>query len=331
MPRVIHLLLLTIVKTLLLYAVIITGLNFVKFGGEPMIERLVSVKETRGLSFSDIRFKEAFQVSDVDILFLGSSHTLGGFDPRIFARLGYKTMNLGSSSQTPMNTVALLERHLTRLKPKLVVYEVFQVAFGLDGAESFYDIVKNSPTDFPIVKMAWDIRQPQAWTTLLSASLRGPDTIPDKLIREKDGWKVLYINGGYVQNTATITQDDYSKMQADRKKFNYPVDKRQLSHFQKCIQMSRAIGATFTACSYPIPTEARNSLEGYKTKQKELTRFLEMNHVPYKDFNDELKLDTKACYYDEVHLNQAGVERFNPALVDWLRKEELLPRPSIPN
>lgn len=67
------------------------------------------------------RINEVKQLdSNVDILFLGSSHSYRGFDPRNFK--DKKTFNLGSSSQTPIQTKILLERYLDNINPKTVIY-----------------------------------------------------------------------------------------------------------------------------------------------------------------------------------------------------------------
>src|SRR5689334_14184152 len=56
------------------------------------------------------RVKEIDSVKKVDILFLGSSHSYRGFDPRIFKQYGLTSFNLGSSSQTPIQAKILLEK-----------------------------------------------------------------------------------------------------------------------------------------------------------------------------------------------------------------------------
>jgi len=77
----------------------------------------------------------------VDILFLGSSHSYRGFNPQYFS--GYKTFNLGSSAQTPIQTNLLLKRYLHQLNPKTIVYEVYPISLSIDGVESSSDIIAN--------------------------------------------------------------------------------------------------------------------------------------------------------------------------------------------
>ena len=94
------------------------------------------------------RLSEIKNYENTNILFLGSSHAYRGFDTRIFLDKGLKSFNLGSSSQTPLQTKVLLKRYLERLNPKLVIYEVYPETFTIDGVESSLDIIANDKNDF---------------------------------------------------------------------------------------------------------------------------------------------------------------------------------------
>src|SRR5690554_458534 len=63
---------------------------------------------------TETRLKEVKSFGDVDILFLGSSHAYRGFDTRIFKKAGFRSFNLGTSAQTPLQTQILLRRYLDR-------------------------------------------------------------------------------------------------------------------------------------------------------------------------------------------------------------------------
>src|SRR3546814_19469806 len=66
-----------------------------------------------------------------------------GFDPRIFKEAGYKTVNLGSSSQSPVQTDFLVNEYIDSLNPKLIVYEVYPFVFSIDGVEPSTDVISN--------------------------------------------------------------------------------------------------------------------------------------------------------------------------------------------
>ena len=91
------------------------------------------------------RVKEAKETKNPDILFLGSSHAYRGLDPRIFAEEGITSFNLGSSSQTPINTQVLLHQYLDQIQPKMVIYEVYAGTLTSDGVESSLDLLISSP------------------------------------------------------------------------------------------------------------------------------------------------------------------------------------------
>ena len=105
------------------------------------------------------RVKDIKNHSDVDVLFLGSSHAYRGFDPRIFKKHGITSFNLGSSSQTPIQTEILLNRYLNSLNPKLVVYEVYPGFLRNDGVESALDLIANDKIDFLTIKMSLNLKK----------------------------------------------------------------------------------------------------------------------------------------------------------------------------
>lgn len=82
------------------------------------------------------RTQDIKEVHNPDILFLGSSHSYRGFDPRIFKQYGITSFNLGSSSQSPSNTNVLLKQYIKQINPKLVVYDVYAGTLQNDGVES---------------------------------------------------------------------------------------------------------------------------------------------------------------------------------------------------
>ena len=83
-----------------------------------------NLKYKRGHDSTLFMLNEARHIKNPDVLILGSSHVYRGFDVRIFNKAGYKVFNMGSSSQTPLQTYVLLQRYLKTIRPKCVVYEV---------------------------------------------------------------------------------------------------------------------------------------------------------------------------------------------------------------
>ena len=51
---------------------------------------------------------------------------------------------------------------------------------------------------------------------------------------------------------------------------------------------------------------------------------LDKNKMPFYDFSNLRGINTANHFYDDSHLNQAGVELFNAALIQQLQHDKLL-------
>ena len=312
--------------TILLLVVIVTALNLVMFDGNPLMARIIPLQNPGGSHQTLARFREADQSDPVDVVFLGSSHAYRGFDPRRFEAIGLKSCNLGSSSQTPLNTLTVLERQIKHLQPRLVIYALHQSALSIDGMESFYDLLANTPLDYSMVKMAWRTQQPQAWPALISTAVRNirfpfeeAKQLPSVLRSE------TYLKGGYIECKQEFPAERFDRLNKYRYgQWSYGLSNVQLGYFQECIQMIKDSGANLVVCSYPIPKETRGIIADYEVNQKKIASLLAGIGVHFVDFNETMTLDTRTHYFDELHLNQVGVEKFNESLITWLKNKNLI-------
>ena len=118
------------------------------------------------------RFREVAKTENIDILFIGSSHSSRSFDPRVFARLGMSTINLGSNSQTPLNSYFLLEKYYKKLNPKLVVFEMYPTILQLDGLEGFYELSSNLELDKNIWRMCQAVNHMHGYNSFVEQYLK---------------------------------------------------------------------------------------------------------------------------------------------------------------
>jgi hypothetical protein len=118
------------------------------------------------------RTREIPAHADVDILFLGSSHAYRGFDPRLFEARGLRTFNLGSSSQSPLQTKLLVDRYREHLNPRLVVMDVYPLTFDIDGVESALDLIANDTIRWDMLHMALELKNIGVLNTLLYGTYR---------------------------------------------------------------------------------------------------------------------------------------------------------------
>lgn len=264
---------------------------------------LVYLLAGAGHSFS--RLKEVKTVSDLDVLFLGSSHAYRGFDTRIFQKYGFKTFNLGSTSQTPLQTLMLLKRYLDQLNPRLVVFEVYPIIFSLDGVESALDIIPNDQNDVYSLKMALAINHVKVYNTLLYATIQDflelNRALEEPLKRGSD----LYVSGGFVEREMAHYRATVLPKAATE------VKETQRHSFEAIVHMLDARQIPLILVYAPIPA---SNYKRYSDNKAFDT--IMKNYSTYYNFNQILHLDDSLHFYDSDHLNQFGVEIFNGKLAE---------------
>jgi len=257
-----------------------------------------------------LRLSDIKNYSDIDILFLGSSHAYRGFDTRIFLENGYKTFNLGSSGQTPLQTKVLLNRYLETLNPTTVIYEVYPATFTLDGVESSLDIIANDKNDLHSFKMALKINNVRTYNTLLYGVicdlLNLNKSFTESLIKGND----RYISGGFVE-----TKIGYFKpTQFERQEIR--LNQLQLESFSEILQILKSKNIKLILVYAPIPKVNYDSYINNSYFDSLMNKYSE-----YYNFNEIIFLNDSLHFYDSHHLNQNGVELFNKKIIEILNKK----------
>lgn len=260
------------------------------------------------------RTQDAENIKNPDILFLGSSHSYRGFDTRVFAKHGLKTFNLGSSSQSPVNTNVLLKQYLEKMKPKLVIYDVYAGTLGIDGQESALDMLSNGKLDKNAAIMAFEINNLNTYNTLILTGFRKFFNLNKNFKEnEKQGDDFYVKNGGFVE-----TKFRENKL-LDEKVRAWNINKKQAEKLKENIQILKENNTPYLLVQTPITQKLYNA----RTNNKEMDKmFSELG--PYKNFYGELKLNDTTDFYDSNHLNQIAVERFNLQLIKYLKEHQFL-------
>lgn len=265
------------------------------------------------------RMQEAVRQPPVDIVFLGSSHAYRGFDPRIWARHGYRTFNLGSSAQSPLQTELVADAHVPLLKPRLAIIEVHPSRFSDPGIESALDFIANRPIDRHTVRMALRLPDVLVWNALAYGLVRqeaGFDArMPEPAERKDD----RYITGGFVERrVGRFVPKGRSRPEA------FAPLPRQQEAFARALRRLRALGIEVVLVEAPVTAWLRrSSLEQHRSFEAVMT---EGGHR-YVDMNGKVALDESLHFFTKGHLNQDGVELFNEALIDTLQRRGWLPPP----
>jgi len=265
-----------------------------------------------GMGYSIKRFTEIEKFEDVDILFVGSSHTYRAFDPRIFKKAGIKTFNMGSTSQTPLNTYYLLKRYFEKLNPKLVVFEVCWKVFASDGIESFYDLSANLTFSVEMLEMALAIKNPHAIHVLISDKMTNE---PIKKVMAENQKKFRgYISGGYCESFKKLPKEDVFGQE-----FRQVLLPVQFDYLRKIIRFVQK-NSKIILVLQPIPKEMMRLIINRDEISETFKKITAPLGVPYLDFNKTLELETHVDFKDRGHLNAMGVKKFNKAFLEALSK-----------
>lgn len=245
---------------------------------------------------------------NVDILFLGSSHSYRSFDPRNCK--DKKTFNLGSSSQTPIQTKVLLERYLDNISPKMVVYEVYPGTFSADGVESSLDIIANDINDFKSIKMAFELNNIKTYNTLIYAGFADLLNLNKNFIEPIKKGDDTYVSGGFVEKELKY----YKYENLPKNKF-WKLNKKQIESFQDNITLIKEKNIKIILVYAPITKSLYNSY----SNNNYVDSLMNSYDLPYYNFNELMQLDDSLDFSDAHHLNQNGVNKFNLKLNEILR------------
>lgn len=253
------------------------------------------------------RLAEAKDYGEVDILFLGSSHAYRGFDTRIFSENGYKSFNLGSSSQSPIQTQVLLNRYLDNLNPRIVIYEVYPATFRIDGVESSLDIIANDKNDFQSIKMAIKTNNIKTYNTLIYGLTRDLLGLNKSFTEDTIKGQDKYVSGGFVEKKLRY----YQPKEFEHKMIS--IRDSQLKSFSQIVQLLDYKEIELVLVFAPIPKVNYDSYLNINYFDSIMNRY-----STYYNFNEITNLNDSLHFYDSHHLNQNGVKIFNEKLIELL-------------
>lgn len=256
-----------------------------------------------GNTFS--RFQEVKTFGKTDIVFLGSSHTYRGFDPRIFKEYGYSSFNLGSSSQTPVQTLALVRRYIDILDPETVIYEIYPGSFSGDGVESALDIIANDKNDIESIKMALKINHLKVYNTLIYGFFRDITGLNKNFQDTAVTGTNKYVPGGYVECDVKFYKHEKQPVK------NLEYKDLQLRSFDKICKELKDRGIRLILVEAPVGKEFYKAYRNKDVFDRKM-----MSSAEYYNFNNIMEVDDSLHFYDAHHLNQDGVELFNEKLIE---------------
>lgn len=274
-----------------------------------------------------LRMREAKEVKNVDVLFVGSSQVYRGFDPRIFNKQNINIFNLGSSAQTPLNSYYLLKEYLPVMKPKVVVLDLYWGILTNTGEESSIDILSNSEIKPHVLEMMLATKSSLVLSSFAGNLLQRLHR-PISKTRQEDNKKDKYIAGGFTEtNVLHNTLSSEQLLNFQPQSISLAGLSRQINYIQKIISLCKEQQIKIALVITPVTNEYQSRILNYEKYHEEFSRIADQNKIPLFDYNQRkgLNLDSMIDFYDKNHLTQTGVRKFNQLFIRDLHRKSLMP------
>ena len=249
------------------------------------------------------RVKDIRNYHNVEVLFLGSSHSYRTFDTRFYQSNGISCFNLGSSNQTPIQTYALLLDYLDSLNPERVVFEVHQDIMNYDGVESAVDLLTNTPLTPANFRMAMKFKNMKVFNTLLYSFYnqkichRLEHFVEDSVIQQS-----AYVPGGYVE---TLTKSFEHKRYPLR---NITIRPEQLAALNDCLNLLKQRHIPYLLVEVQDAEQLRKTFLNHPWFEQQMRQL-----GPYR--YKILPMTDTVHFSNSNHLFKPGIEMFN---IDFL-------------
>ncbi len=286
-----------------------------------------------------MRMQEMYQwPENIDILFMGSSHTCYSYDPKLADEiLGAETFNLGSSGQLPVTTYYLLKEAEMRNKIDTVYldtyFEIYAVDISPDEGALYTvsDYMAGGRNRIGLLWAAGKFRGiEKGILERYARNLREAD-IRARICGEKfsiGDYEKLASNGYEYREKGFIYRDGDAKIEigfdfqeaAERKSLpegDVPMSDDAYEYLIKIIDFCEENDICLVLVDQPMPDELLSRVDGYGRYVAFLSELADQYGIAYMNFNlykgYEKTLDD---YFDDNHLNGPGAERYTRIFCD---------------
>lgn len=254
----------------------------------------------------------SFQLADTskenfDFIILGSSHAYRNFNPRLFESFGYSCINLGSSSQTPQNSIPLLKKYIHKCNN--IILEVYPATIGIDGTEAFYVLNNDLSDKMLLAEMSANINNFRVYNLL---------SIHSWLNKSLKHLKIDTTNfyKGYIATYDTVKPS----VKYDTILISESIAKNQLKYIEDAIRICRNENKNLYLVYAPVPSKL--IIDNETLVIKRLNELSEMYNIRFFNWGRNHNLNDMQHFFDDDHLNNAGVELFNTHLLKSIKKAD---------
>lgn len=258
------------------------------------------------------KFHDFKKDSVYDFIFLGSSRAYRGYNPYLFEKEGYSSWNLGSNAQSIENSLEVIKEYVTAGNCKHLLLDIYPSAMMIDGFESSIDLIENTSSiniAYNVATNHYDFRLVNAFVYRLFSDGQNP------VFKNED-----YLGKGFCMRTDSLNEKAIKVLNSYKAIKNKPVKELDEEHLNKldelinyCKQNSIDLILVFS------PTSDAYADESYKHHIALIKSLLSKNEVTFLDYAKKLNINSYTEFYDDSHMNERGVEKYNNILIRDLK------------
>ncbi|MDD4599642.1 MAG: hypothetical protein PHQ46_01075 [Negativicutes bacterium] len=280
------------------------------------------------------------QEKNIDIAFVGASHTYQSFDPAIFdSKLGINSFNLGSSNQTPQDSYYIIKELLSIYKPKQIIYEItYPVFLASELSQNhvmtslvIYDYFAPSQNKMEYFFHAF---KPDNYADVFFHSYRYRSKFNFRYMKNTLAEKMnatyrryLPFQSGYF--TYGIKGFVVSSYQAGDAEMARPLsvwdDKNKneegFFYLQKIIEICKQENIELVLVTAPMPKSLLADTGNYQQAHDFFARLAEEEGLEYYDFcllKPDIAKFPNSYFRDKSHLNNIGADKFSNIFAEFL-------------
>jgi len=240
-----------------------------------------------------------------DVVVLGASRAQRGYSTVLFDSLGVKMFNMGTPSQSLLNSRILLEKHVQSKNVKEIWLDVVPGLFKGNAFESTSDLIQNWSPNKTALTVAYESKDARAlnlWMKRLFCSNS----------MEQEG-KGKYCGNGYVEVNASLdskwkTEFEAGNFGKETKGF-VSFSSEAIDELERIILYCQSENLKIKLIASPI-TVFSNRWD--QMKMNEIIQPIVVKYnIPFFDYSNRTEWNTLTDFYDEKHLNASGVRKFN--------------------
>ncbi len=248
-----------------------------------------------------------------DAVILGASRAERSYDPAFFAKNGKQIFNFGTSAQSIQNSKVLLEEILNGgCSTKEIWIDVYPASFYDDALESSADLIQNIGFIAAPFKIAEENKDFRMVNLILKRYFCKNSDVPLA--------NATYEGNGYVAVDQILSNELKDKLKTFHPYISseFQVGEKSLRAFESILKICAEHHVTCRVIVSPV-SDFGSQLELDRLLQV-ISPVLKSQNIALVNLSKVQGIETSLHFYDEKHLNTAGVAVFNQELLSYILK-----------